>query len=38
MRGDVRRGGASLDSYVRARRALARALERGTQGGSAANP
>jgi hypothetical protein len=38
MRGDVRRGGASLDSYVRARRALARALERGTQGGSATDP
>lgn len=38
MRDDVRRGGASLDSYVRARRALARALERGAPGGSAANP
>ena len=38
MRDDVRRGDSSLDSYVRARRALARALERGTQGGSAANP
>ncbi len=30
MRDEVRRGDASLDSYVRARRALARALERGT--------
>ena len=38
MRDEVRRGDASVDSYVRARRELARALERGTQGGSAADP
>jgi hypothetical protein len=39
MRDDVRRGDASLDSYVRARRALARALEQGTApAGKAADP
>jgi len=39
MRDDVRRGDASLDSYVRARRELARALERGTgPGRDAADP
>ena len=39
MRDDVRRGDASLDSYVRARRELARALERGTgPGREAADP
>ena len=30
LRDDVRRGSATLDSYLRARRALARAMERGT--------
>ena len=39
LRDDVRRGSASLDSYVRARRALARALEHGgADGGTAPDP
>jgi hypothetical protein len=39
MRDEARRGDASVDGYVRARRELARALERGTApGGDAADP
>ena len=39
LRDEVRRGNASLDSYLRARRALARALEHGPlDGGSAPDP
>jgi len=39
LRDDVRRGSASLDSYIRARRALARSLEHAApDGGNASDP
>jgi len=38
LRDDVRRGSASLESYLRARRALARSLEHAPDGGSASDP